>query len=423
MKKIKILLAVALGAFLTGCYNDFETPAVKVWQEEEVQAMGLTRISIAEVKAKFTDVYKGISKTGVNKSWADTKSIKFGTAYPGEQKFESEGTYFWEEAANYYIKGKVISSDEEGNVYKSLYIWDDGKWAGQPGAAIELKLSGTLYSTYQLNLDTKESTWVYVRLKDLYLGNYRMMLSIGYAPTCSYNVVKELKFYANSNIELPQQVSACVLPGERCMLEGDDILIVDEDNYQTELGSAAKIEAALGRLVYFKNIKVRFAGVKNQDGVTNAALKSGSYDNIYPSWLCTDVRPTVSQPWYYMAYNVDNDKLYGSLLVSYADAPTITSERGVYSVRTSAYSRFGTKPVPNDGTVVNVLGLFAIYAQQSTFAGNADDYAQYQITLNRYKDLECPEDSLLDPAWIEANTPDDSYNPPIADDTVEGDFE
>ena len=423
MKKIKILLAVALGAFLTGCYNDFETPAVKVWQEEEVEAMGLTRISIAEVKEKFTEIYGGLSKTGVNKSWADTKSIKFGKAYPGEDKFGSlaDGTYFWEEAANYYVKGKVISSDEEGNIYKSLYLWDDGEWAGQPGAAIEFRLSGTLYSTYQLDLDTKESTWVYVLLKDLYLGNYRMMLSIGAAPTCSYNVVKELKFYANSNIDLPQQVSAHVLPGDRCMLEPEDILTVDASDYQTKLGDKATIEAALGRLVQFNGIKVRYAGVKNQDGVTNPAIKSGSYDNIYPSWLCTDVRPTVTQPWYYLAYNVDNDKLYGSLLISYVDEPTITSQRGVYSVRTSAYSRFGTKPVPKDGEEGSVLGIFAIYAQQSDFSGTANDYAQYQITLNRHKDLGFSE--LLDTAWIEANTPAESYDPPISDDTLMDDFD
>ena len=130
------------------------------------------------------------------------------------------------------------------------------------------------------------------------------------------------------------------------MLEADDILTVDASNYLEKLGTPATIEAALGRLVQFKGIKVRYAGVKNQDGVTNPALKSGSYDNIYPSWLCTDVRPTVSQPWYYWAYSVDNDKLYGSVLITYAAAPTITSERGVYSVVSSRSMRSrATSPV------------------------------------------------------------------------------
>lgn len=30
----------------------------------------------------------------------------------------------WPEASKYYIKGKVISSDRQGNIYKSLYIYD-----------------------------------------------------------------------------------------------------------------------------------------------------------------------------------------------------------------------------------------------------------------------------------------------------------
>lgn len=416
MKKIKILLAAALGAVLAGCYNDFETPAVNVWDDSEIEAMGLTQISIADVKAKFNQDWGGLSKTGVNKSWGDTKTVKFGEPGPGEAEFASEGTKFWKEAANYYIKGKVISSDEEGNIYKSLYIWDGT-------AAIELKLSGTLYTTYQLDLSTLESTWVYVLLDGLYLGNYRMMLSIGGAPTDSYNVVKEHKFYANSNIELPDEVSKHVLAGERCRLESDDILVVDESDYQQKLGTPAQIEAALGRLVYFKNVRVHYAGVENQEGVTNPGLTSGSYTNIYPSWLCTDVRPTESQPWYYWAYSVDNDKLYGSVLITYLANPDHSSEIGTYSVRTSGYSRFGMRPIPKDGTVGNVLGIYAIYAQQSDFSGSTNDYGQYQITVSRYADLEFPEDSLLSEEWIVAHTPEDSYTPPVADDTAEGDFE
>lgn len=93
----------------------------------------------------------------------------------------------WPEASKYYIKGKVISSDRQGNIYKSLYIYDDGEWDGddQTGkAGIELKLYNGLYLDFLLDLASKpiKSQWVYVRLDGLYLGNYRMMLSIGGAP-------------------------------------------------------------------------------------------------------------------------------------------------------------------------------------------------------------------------------------------------
>lgn len=410
MKNMKILLAAAIAVLAAGCYNDFDTPTAKVWQESEVQAMGLQQMTIAQVKQKFNEYFGSISGTGQNKSWDDTKTVKFGRPDPYENDVQG-ATAFWEEGANYYIKGKVISSDEQGNIYKSLYIYDGT-------AAIELKLSGTLYTTYKLNLETMESSYVYVLLKDLYLGNYRMMLSLGGAPTDSYNVVREHKFYANSNLELPQEVAAHVLPGEACKLvDGEDILNVDASNYREALG-----EKSLGRLVRFNDVKVRYVGVKNQDGATADPLKNGSYTSSFPTWICTDVRPVVNQPWYYWAYSVDNQKLYGSVLISYNDAAVYTSDPGVYSVRTSGYSRFGMKPIPKDGTTGNVLGIFAIYSQQSTFTGGSRDYAQYQITVSRYEDLDFPEDSLLDPAWIAANTPAESYDPPIVDDSEDSEL-
>ena len=68
----------------------------------------------------------------------------------------------------------MISSDRQGNIYKSLYIYDGT-------AGIELKLYNGLYLDFLLDLASKpiKSQWVYVRLDGLYLGNYRMMLSIG----------------------------------------------------------------------------------------------------------------------------------------------------------------------------------------------------------------------------------------------------
>ena len=42
-----------------------------------------------------------------------------------------------------------------------------------------------------------KSQWVYVRLDGLYLGNYRMMLSIGGAPSDGINTAGNHKFYAN----------------------------------------------------------------------------------------------------------------------------------------------------------------------------------------------------------------------------------
>lgn len=395
---MKIFLIALFGVLAVGCYNDFETPGPKkIYTDQDMALVGLIKVDIRDVKAKFGP----ISNTGTNSDWGTTKSLKFGAAAPGEDAFI--GTSYWPEAANYYIKGKVISSDKQGNIYKSLYIWDGT-------AAIELKLYNDLYLDFFVDLGTLESQWVYVKLKDLYLGNYRMMLSIGDSPTDSYNVAGTHKYYANSNITNPNRVAKIVLPGERVKLEeGVDIKVVDGTNY-TSLG-----EADLSRLVRFKGVKISYAGVINQDGVTPPALKSGGNENIYPSWIVTDWGTPVFSPWYYWAYNEPktNVKLYGSVLMKHNDAAQYCSDKGVYSIRTSGFSRFGTKPIPKDGTEGNVLGIYGIYAKESTFTGGQNDWAQYQISVSRYEDLDFDPSTLLTEEWIKANTPEASYHPDV----------
>lgn len=399
--KFKIVLAALAGLVVTGCYNDFDTPAPeKLYTDEDMTTLGLTRISIADVKAQFSEVFGSVSDTGINNNgWGKTKTLKFGDLTPEEAEFESlEG---WPAAANYYIKGKVISSDRQGNIYKSLYIYDGT-------AAIELKLYTGLYLDYYLNLDTMESQWVYVRLNGLYLGNYRMMLSIGGSPSDAINTAGTHKYYANSNLDNPKIAKLNVFPGEATKLEASDILEVDASNY-TELG-----EKDLARLVRFKNVKVHYAGIPNQDGVTNPPMLNGSYENLYPTWIVTDWGTPRYGAWYRWAYNVENVRLYGSVLICYNDTETNTANPGVYSVRTSGYSQFAMKPIPRDGSVGTVLGIYGVYGQQW-------DQAQFQISVSRLEDLDFPAESLLTEEEIERMTPAESYDPPVKNNS--GDYE
>ncbi len=65
------------------------------------------------------------------------------------------------------IKGIVISSDEEGNIYKNLYIQDNT-------AGIVIALDRTnLYTTF------KPGQRVYVKCNGLYLGNYGGVTQLG----------------------------------------------------------------------------------------------------------------------------------------------------------------------------------------------------------------------------------------------------
>ena len=405
MKSLKIAIAVLVGLVAVSCYNDFETPAPrKLYTNEDMAQMGLTPISIKEVKAKFGP----ISNTGTNDNFSSTRTLKFGTRTPDEAKFT--GLSDWPEASKYYIKGKVISSDRQGNIYKSLFIYDGT-------AGIELKLYPGLYVDYLLDLGAKpiKSQWVYVRLDGLYLGNYRMMLSIGGAPSDGINTAGNHKFYANSNLDNPKVAALNVFPGEYTTLEANDILEVTASTYKEVLGTPANIEKNLGRVVRFQGVKIRYAGVKNQDGVTPPSLKNGGNANPYPSWIVTDWGTPIFGAWYRWAYNnsEQNIRLYGSVLMSYNDEAEYTSDPGIYGIRTSGYCQFAMNPIPKDGTEGTVLGIFGIYSKKSTFTGGSDDWAQYQISVSRIQDLDFPKESLLSEEWITANTPSESLNPPV----------
>ena len=68
---------------------------------------------------------------------------------------------------DYVVQGKVISSDKEGNIYKSLVIQDE-----TGGIEIKINSSG-LYNYF------KQGTTVFLRANKLKVGAYGGTLSIG----------------------------------------------------------------------------------------------------------------------------------------------------------------------------------------------------------------------------------------------------
>ncbi len=392
MRIWKIAAMLVAGALLTACYEDFDTPAPqKIYDDADMGSS--TQISIADLKQRFIDAHGSLSNTGDNGSWNDTKYVQI--------------------EDDVYIKGKVISDDKEGNVYKSLYLWDGT-------AAIEIKLTNGNYLTYHMDgeYDPVHHTpirtrWCYVKLKDLYLGNYRMMLSVGNVPSSSVNAVGSDKYYANSNIEDPWMIAEHVFPGEETTLtygsdSSSDILVVNPDTYETLLQDPAVVEQNFGRLVSFENLTCHYAGVTDQTGKTPKALKNGTFDQIYPSWIDTSVRPgqhetdpdaspVVSKPWYRWAFSRSGISLYGSVCMTYNQNPVNTSDHGVYMVRTSGYSQFAGRNTVRNGAQGSILGLFAIYSKRSDYKGGSYDYATYQISVSRYSDIFfAPQDYLTD---------------------------
>jgi hypothetical protein len=238
MKLNRLFALVAVAVMSVGCYEKFEDVISRpVYNDASFETMfpSAELITIKELKEAFGE----ISNTGVNSSWSNTKYKLI-----GEDIFAGRDVY---------IKGKVISNDEEGNIYKSLHIQDHT-------AGIELKLNNNVGIRY------KYGSWVYVRLTDLYLGNYRMMLSLGGAPSESYNKAGEHKFYANSNLELQEIIDRHVFAGEPSTLvvgtyekwQSDpysvDIITVTPENYETVFPNNKSREQMFGRLIRFEDL-------------------------------------------------------------------------------------------------------------------------------------------------------------------------
>ena len=424
MKMNKILAMVVACFTLVGCYEDFENvPERQIFDDTKFEAQfpEARYITIAECKEIFTSVHGSISGTGENSSWNDTKYVQV--------------------EDDLYIKGKVVSDDEQGNVYKSLYIQDET-------SGIEVKLNNNVGVRFPYG------TWVYVRLKDLYIGNYRMMLNIGGAPSESYNKAGEHKFYANSNLEIQSIIDRHVFPGGPAEIKVGtfaqwqanpaevDVITVTKENHK-EVLSAANREMLFGRMMRFEGLKCHYAGVEDQNGVTAPSIKSGSNENIYPSWIYTDPRPIVNKPWYRWAfretdYTIDGEEyatgrsLYGSVMFTYNDALLalddseasqaaaanyFCSDDGNFIVRTSGYSRFANRNICKDGEEATITAIYCIYSKESTYTGGRNDFALYQLTLNRYEDMVFTngEAALLSDEDVERMTTDDMRYVPWMD--------
>ena len=438
MKLTKIFSLIVAAIFATGCYEQFsDVPAHEaIYDQNAFEEMfpDAEHITIAELKYAFGT----ISNTGVNSAWSNTiyKVV-------GEDIFRDEEVY---------IMGKVTSDDTDGNIYKSLYIQDET-------SGIEIKLNNNV------GVKFKKGTWVYVRLNGLYLGNYRMMLSLGGRPSESWNKAGEHKFYANSNLEIQEIIDQHVFAGRPAgelnvgtfdewlrYAPNVDIITVTPENY-VEVFNPAKIEMEgkfygnektdangitrkvfeisqrelmFGRLMRFEDIECHYAGVQNQDGVTNPGLKSGSFENIYPSWLYSDPRPTVSKAWYRWAFKEDitGRSLYGSVCFTYDHDATVCSANGVYALRTSGYSRFARQNVCKDREKANITAIYGIYAQKSDYKGNADDYASYQLTVSSLSDIVFHNgaDALLTDEQVEALTTEDMKTVPWIDEEGESEY-
>lgn len=321
------MLAIAVLGF-SGCYNEFEEPApAKVWTKADFADSKL--ISIKDFKQLFYDKY-GKEASGLAKTLEITE--------------------------DYVISGKVISSDRAGNVYKSVYIYDESSQS-----AIELKVMVSNYVYFHVGQT------LFVKTKGLAIGNYRYMLSVGGMPTAE----DKSKGYANRNLDNTFFVDRHVFKGEPGSLTAGDTLVVNSANFATALD-----DGALGRLV-------RFEGLTYEEGAYDGDKYPQYLETTYPNGSTT----AVYENKYYAeeglpptyAYSYGGNRYYGSSRFAYDKA---TASGGNYILRVSGYSNFALQPLPPNGAKGNITAIYTKYSAKS------GGYIKYQLLVNSMDDID-----------------------------------
>ena len=257
------------------------------------------------------------------------------------------------------IKGQVTTSDQVGNLYKSLYIQDET-------AGIEVKIGKNgLYNEYKLG------QWLYVDCTGLTVGDYNGMINIGYADPSGE--------YETAYLEHASIIDAHVFRGAYDK-PVEPVVITEADLHK---------KVNLGRLVTIKDLKYDnhifiLAYVDpngNRKDYTNNGIfidEDGPDNYGVTTWACSE------QKWkeYLLAGNFDEVEAAGTTVGNLLKTTGIGSMAYSVSqyfkmgdtdvqVRSSGYARFADTEIPEavlDGSAtVTFTGILTEYKGAAQF--------------------------------------------------------
>ena len=328
MKRIYTII-IAAAALFTGC--------------EEFQPVFTGKYPDPQEQYIYTD-----ADFGKFTSIADVKAM-----------YAANGSKPYTVEKNCVIKGQVTTSDQVGNLYKSLYIQDET-------AGIEVKIGKNgLYNEYKLG------QWIYVDCSGLTVGDYNGMINIGYSdPTGEYET---------AYLEHAYIIDTHVFKGEYA--DPVQPVVVKEADLSKE--------SNLGRLVTIKDLKYDnhifiLAYVDpngNRKDYTNNGIfidEEGPDNYGVTTWACSE------QKWkeYLLAGNFDSVEAAGTTVgellrttgigsMAYSVSQYFKMGNTDVQVRTSGYARFADTEIPQDvldgKATVSFTGILTEYKGAAQF--------------------------------------------------------
>lgn len=184
------------------------------------------------------------------------------------------------------IKGKVISSDEEGNIYKTLYIQDH-----TGGIMVALDRTN-LYTTF------KPGQRVYIKCKGLYLGNYGGVIQLGFIYNNSIGRIPDAMINSHlfrdslpGNVPTPLSRDITNITGnDICMLVKIDNVYFEQNGVEYAPQSASATDRKLldlnGNSIILRTSKyASFASQKTPKGRGSVRAILSSYNGTYQLYI------------------------------------------------------------------------------------------------------------------------------------------
>jgi hypothetical protein len=313
-------------------------------------------VSCEEFQPVFTGTYNDPEKQYV---YTDEDFDEFTTIADVKAMYTENGSKPYLVKKRCVIKGQVTTSDQVGNLYKSLYIQDET-------AGIEIKIGKNgLYNEYKLG------QWIYVDCDGLTIGDYNGMINIGYAdPTGEY----ETGYLEHSYI-----IDLHVFKGEYA--DPVEPVVIKEADLHKKVN--------LGRLVTIEGLKydnhVFILAYVNPNGNRKDYTNNGIFideegpDNYgVTTWACSETK------WkeYLNAGNFDSVEAAGTTVGVLRNSTGIGSEAYSVSqyfkmgstdvqVRSSGYSRFADTEIPEKiltgEATVSFTGILTEYKGAAQF--------------------------------------------------------
>lgn len=244
----------------------------------------------------------------------------------------------------YLLKAQVVSSDQQGNLYRTMYIQDET-------GGIELKMgTRNLYNEYKLG------QWIYVDCSGLAIGNYGGMIQLGYPSSDSQ--------YETAYIDVQYIIDTHIFRGEP-----------DTVN-PTEIDASGITDASnLGKYVLIKGLEYgnQIFAIIYDDNDNSLYLGSGKTWGV-TTWAISEAG--------FVRY-MENGRFDGAVAEEDVDNYTpsnynvsqyFTLDGVDLQVRTSGYSRFADTQIDErilDGSVkVNLTGILTRYNTNNQFLLN-----------------------------------------------------